>query len=376
MIARLKEMLLKELRQTLRDPRMRMVILVLPVVQLIIFGYAANTDVRHIAMAVHDLDQTVTSREIISRLVRSGYFDQVRIVEGDAEARDLLNRGTVRCVLRLNRGFEELVRAGRTAPLQLLVDGSDSNTASIVLNYAGRTVAEYSEDAQREQWARRRGAALEPGRVELRVRAWFNEDLASRNYYVPGLIGTIVSLMSLILTSMAIVREREIGTMEQILVTPIRPAEFILGKTLPFAGICLLDVVFVAGVGVLWFGVPIRGSWVVLLAGVLLFLMTTLGIGLFISTVSHTQQQAMMTTFFFFMPAMLLSGFMFPIASMPEPVQWVTYLNPLRHFLIIIRGVFLKGVGWEVLWPQMAALALLGTLTLGFTTRRFRKTLA
>jgi ABC-2 type transport system permease protein len=211
--------------------------------------------------------------------------------------------------------------------------------------------------------------------VELVSRAWFNRNLESRLFYVPGVIANLVLIITLMLTSMAVVREKEIGTMEQILVTPIRPLELILGKTIPFALIGFADVLLISLVGVFWFGIPIRGNPAVLLLGTALFLMSTLGAGLFISTVSQTQQQAMITTFFYAFPTILLSGFAFPIANMPEPVQWFTYGNPLRYYLVITRGVFLKGVGVDVLWPQMLGLAVLGTVTLGLAVRRFRKTM-
>jgi ABC-2 type transport system permease protein len=220
------------------------------------------------------------------------------------------------------------------------------------------------------------GSTRQPGQVTLQTRAWFNENLESRNFYVPGVVAMIVTLVTLLLTSMAVVREKEIGTMEQIMVTPITPVEFILGKTLPFALFSFVDVIIITLVGVLWFRVPIRGSLLVLFLATALYLMTTLGVGLVVSTVSQTQQQAMMTTFFFFMPAILLSGFMFPIANIPVVVQWLTYLNPFRYFLVIIRGIFLKGVGPSVLWPQMVALAVMGPITLWLASRRFRKTLA
>ena len=222
-------------------------------------------------------------------------------------------------------------------------------------------------------------AQMEPPRhqpVELRSRAWFNPDLKSRNYNVPGVIAVIVLLMSLLLTSMAVVREREIGTMEQLMVTPIRPIELILGKTLPFVLISYVDVLLVTAVGVLWFQVPIQGSFWLLLFGAGLYLMSTIGVGLFISTISRTQQQALMSSFFFYLPAVLLSGFMFPIANMPEPAQWITYVNPLRYFLVIIRGIFLKGSGLDVLWPQFAALAVLGALLLTLSSLRFQKRMA
>lgn len=210
----------------------------------------------------------------------------------------------------------------------------------------------------------------------MQTRSWFNENLESRNFYVPGVIAIIISLITLMLTSMAVVREKEIGTIEQIMVTPITPIEFILGKTVPFALISFLDVIIVALVGVFWFEVPIRGSLALLFLATALYLMTTLGVGLLISTISQTQQQAMMATFFFFFPAMLLSGFIFPIANMPIIIQWFTYLNPLRYFLVIIRGIFLKGVGFTILWPQMAALLVIGFITLRLATKRFHKTLA
>ena len=214
------------------------------------------------------------------------------------------------------------------------------------------------------------------GRVELETRTWFNENLESRNFYVPGVIAIVVMLITLMLTSMAVVREKEIGTIEQIMVTPITSAEFILGKTLPFALIGFANVVLVTLIGVFWFGVPIRGSLLMLFFATSLYLLTTLGVGLLISTQSRTQQQAMMSAFFFYFPAVLLSGFMFPIANMPQVIQWLTYLNPLRYFLVIVRGIFLKGIGPEVLWPQMFALAVLGVATLWLASRRFQKTLS
>ena len=290
--------------------------------------------------------------------------------------RELLDRGEVRVVLHVDKGFEEELRAGRTAQLQILVDGTDSNTAGIVLGYSARITGQFSQEILNAQMRRLAGSTRQPGQIELQTRAWFNENLESRNFFVPGVIAMIVTLVTLLLTSMAVVREKEIGTMEQIMVTPITRAEFILGKTLPFALFSFVDVILITLVGVLWFGVPIRGSLVLLLFATALYLLTTLGIGLLISTVSQTQQQAMMTTFFFFMPAVLLSGFMFPVANMPKVVQWLTYLNPFRYFLVIIRGIFLKGVGPGILWPQMLALAVMGPITLWLTSRRFRKTLA
>ena len=373
---RIKQMLIKEFIQVLRDPRMKAIVFLLPTIQLLIFSYAVTTDVRHIATAVYDLDNTVASRDFISRFKESGYFDIVEYVASEARNRELLDRGEVRAVLRLDKGFEEELRAGRTAPVQMLLDGTDSNTAGIVLSYSNKIVQQFAQEVLEGHLKRLQGRVRQPGRVELQTRAWFNENLESRNFYVPGVIAIIVTLVTLLLTSMAVVREKEIGTMEQIMVTPITPTEFILGKTVPFALISFADVIVVTAIGVFWFDVPIRGNLGLLFLGTALHLLTILGIGLLISTVSRTQQQAMMTTFFFFMPAILLSGFLFPIANMPWVVQWFTYLNPMRYFLVILRGVFLKGIGMGILWPQMVALALIGAGTLALTSKRFHKTLA
>jgi ABC-2 type transport system permease protein len=368
-------MLVKELIQVFRDPRMRTVIFVIPCVQTLIIGYAVTTDVRHAPTAVYDLDNSPSSRDLVARFVRSGYFDVVAHVDRDDRAQRLIDRGEALLVLRFNRGFADDLRAGRTAQLQVILDGSDSNTAGIVASYVNRITADFSQRAFVTRFLRLYGAVRQPYPIDLRTRAWFNANLESRNYYVPGVIVVVVSVVTMLLTSMAVVREKEIGTMEQIMVTPITAMEFILGKTLPFAAIGLADVSVITVVGVYWFDVPMRGSIPLLYLATVLYLMAMLGVGLFISTVSQTQQQAMMSSFFFLFPAILLSGFAFPIANMPLPVQWFTYLNPLRYFLVAIRGIFLKGVGWDILWPQIAALAVLGPLTLSLAVRRFHKTL-
>ena len=376
MFERIKHMLIKEFIQVLRDQRMKGVIFVFPVIQLLLFGYAVTIDVKNIATAVQDRDNSVFSRELVARFIKSGYFEIVAYVDSDRRVQDLLDRGEVQMVLGVSKGFGALIQSGRAAELQVIVDGTDSNTAGIVLQYCAKIAGEFSRQVLVSQSTKLRGATRQLPQVELETRAWFNENLISRNYFVPGVIAIIVTLLTLMLTGMAVVREKEIGTMEQIIVTPITPLEFILGKTLPFALIALGEVVLVTFVGVSWFEVPIRGSLLLLFLCTVLYLLTTLGIGLLISTISRTQQQAMMTTFFFFMPALLLSGLIFPIANMPLAVQWLTYLNPMRYFLVIIRDIFLKGVGADVLWPHIAALAVLGFFTLWFTSRRFKKTLA
>lgn len=376
MLERLKHMLLKEFVQILRDPRMKGVIILMPIVQAMVFGYAVTTDVRNVRTAIYDLDNSVESREILSRFTGSGYFSEIARVRNDSEAQRLVDDGTARVVLRVNHGFGSALRSGKSATLQLIVDGTDSNTAGVVLNYAGTITARLNEGVLIERLERAGPGNLAPSKVATRTRAWFNPNLESRNFYVPGVIALIVTLITLMLSSMAVVREKEIGTIEQIMVTPITQTEFILGKTVPFALIAYLDVIMISGIAVLWFDVPIRGSLPLLFAATTLFLMNTIGVGLLISTVSRTQQQAMMSAFFYYFPAVLLSGFMFPIANMPVVVQWLTHLNPLRYFLVIIRGIFLKGVGPSVLWSEMALLAVLGIGSLFLATRKFRKTLA
>jgi ABC-2 type transport system permease protein len=348
----------------------------MPTFQVLIFGYVVTTDVKHIPTGLFDLDNTPASRELAARFVRSGYFDLVEYVHSEARARDLLDRGKVQAILRVNCGFEGVLGSGRSARVQLLVDGTDSSAARIVLDYAARIVQQFSEEILTARLARPKASHQNPTRIDLETRAWFNENLESRNFYVPGVIAMIVSLVSLMLTSMSIVREKEMGTMEQIIVTPIRPMEFVLGKTVPFGLIALADVLGITIVGVFWFGVPIRGNLLLLLFATGLYLIITLSAGLLISTISRTQQESMISTFLFYFPTTLLSGFIFPVANMPKVIQWLTYFNPLRYFLVIIRGIFLKGVGINVLWPQMMALAIMGLITLWFTSRKFQKTLA
>jgi ABC-2 type transport system permease protein len=372
---RIYRMLVKEFIQVLRDPRMKALIFVMPVIQLIMFGYAVTTDVEHIKTAVCDLDKSPQSRALIDRFTASGYFTVAEATDNPARLGELLDRGRAVIGIQINRGFADDLRSGRVAAIQTIVDGTDSNTGTVAIDYAQRITQEFS---------RARAIPIEVSQVtqaqtspvELRSRAWFNPDLKSRYFNVPGVIAVVLLLISLLLTAMAVVREREIGTMEQLMVTPIRPLELILGKTLPFVLICFVDVLVVTAIGVNWFHVPILGSIWLLLFGSGLYLMSTIGVGLFISTISHTQQQALMSSFFFYLPAVLLSGFMFPISNMPEPAQWLTYLNPLRYFLVIIRDIFLKGSGWEILWPQFAALAALGAALLTFSSLRFQKRMA
>jgi ABC-2 type transport system permease protein len=369
---RIYRMMIKEFIQVLRDPRMRFLIFVTPVVQLIVFGFAVTTDVEHIKTAILDMDRSAESRALADQFTSSGYFDIIARPESPDALGELLDRTVEVAAIQIDRGFADDLAAGRQTEIQVLIDGTDSNTGTVAMDYAQRITGAFSRKRLDASMTQQEQAAPS-GLVELRSRAWYNPDLKSRYYNVPGVVAVILLMTSLLLTSMAIVREREIGTMEQLMVTPIRPMELILGKTLPFVMISYLDLVVVMLVAVYGFGIPIRGSGLLLLFGAGLYLMSTIGVGLFISTVSKTQQQALMASFFFFLPATLLSGFMFPIENMPELAQWITYVNPLRYFLVIIRDVFLKGSGMDLLWPQFLAQGALGVLLLTGSALRFRK---
>jgi ABC-2 type transport system permease protein len=362
---RIVTILRKELFQVLREPRLRMMVILPPVLQLIIFGFAVNMDVENARVAWWDQDRSAASRELGAMLSNSRYFEVVARPESDAEAQLLLDKGTVLSVVRVGPGFGADVDRGRTGQVQVLMDGTNSNDAGIVSAYVARIVSNLG----------RSRAGVASGGVDVHQRAWFNDELKSRNYFVPGVVMNIITIITLMLTAMAIVREKEIGTMEQLMVTPIRPIELMLGKTIPFALIGLFDMALATCTALLVFHVPFRGSVWMLLGSSGLFLLSTLGTGLFLSTISRTQQQAMMSAFFFFTPAFMLSGFTFPIRNMPEGIQWVTYLNPLRYFIEVLRGVFLKGTGVEILWPQLLAMGSIGVVILLVSAARFRKRL-
>jgi ABC-2 type transport system permease protein len=379
---RIRVILRKEFIQALREPRMRVLLFIPPITQLLIFGFAVNLDVDRARIAWMDMDATPASRELRDRFTGSRRFDIVATPDNEGQVQRVMDRGEAQAVVRVLPGFARDLSRGRPAQVQVLVDGTNSNTASIVSNYAAGVIAEFSADQlslQQNVKVMSRGAtspvsAAVP-RVTAASRVWFNPDLYSRNYFIPGVIANIVMLITLMLTSLAIVREKEIGTMEQLMVTPVHPIELMLGKTLPFALIGLVHVTLITAAALVVFHVPLRGSFFLLLGCAVLFLMTSLGAGLFLSTISHTQQQAMMSSFFFSTPAFMLSGFAFPIRNMPEPVQWLTYLNPVRYFIEIVRGIFLKGAGVDVLWPQMACLAVYGVAVLGLSAMRFQKKL-
>jgi ABC-2 type transport system permease protein len=383
---RIRVILRKEIIQVLREPRMRALLFLPPILQLLVFGYAVTLDVDHARIAWRDMSHTPESRALRARFEGSGHFDVVALPNSEEDVQRLLDRSEVHAVVAVLPGFARDMARGRTAQVQVLLDGTNSNTASLVSAYAAEVIAEFSGDAapnpRKNQQTiqvtvRGPGGSGVPaaGPISPSTRVWFNPDLRSRNYFVPGVAANILLMVTLMLTAQAIIREKEIGTMEQLMVTPMRPIELILGKTLPFALVGMINMLLVTGVALLYFRIPFRGNFLLLTFCALLFLMTSLGAGLFLSTVSNTQQQANMGSFFFTTPAFMLSGFTFPIRNMPLAVQYLTYLNPLRYFMEIVRGIFLKGAGISILWPQMLILAVYGTAILGLSAVRFHKKL-
>ena len=348
MSGRLRFMLKKELIQTFRDPRMRFVLLVVPVFQTLVFGYAVTTDVNSVATGIVDLANTVESRSMVRQFLSSGIFLEKPVGNNYAGSWNAMDQGTIQAMILINRQGQ----------MQFVTDGSRGISSGVTSGYAAEIIRGNSQ-----------------GAVTMESRAWYNPLLESRNFYVPGVIAMMVLVITLILSSMAVVREKEIGTMEQIMVTPIKRWEFILGKTLPFAAIGMVNVLLVSAVAVLWFNIPLRGSIPLLVLSSVLYLMNTLGMGLLISTVSRTQQQAMLSSFFFIFPATLLSGFAFPIANMPPVIRAITIVDPVRYMMTILSEIFLKGNGLQVLWPDLLALFLLGTALLTTATLRFRKSL-
>ena len=381
---RILAILWKEFFQTLRDTRSRLLLIGPPLLQLVLFGYAVNLDVEHAPTAWMDMDRTPESRELLAAFQGSRYFQIMALPATDTEVQDLMDHGKVQAVLRVLPGYARDVKRVNSASAQILVDGTNSNTASIVANYATQIVLTHATKTLADrQNSRLVGLTAKTGGAAPAVipvltaqsRVWFNPDLVSRVYFVPGVIVNIIALVTIMLTSMSIVREKEIGTMEQLMVTPVTPLELIIGKLLPFAVVGVVEVALVVVAARLIFHVPIRGNILLLFGCSLLFLLSTLGVGLFISTISQTQQQAMMASFFFFMPAMLLSGFAFPIRNMPPAAQYLTYLNPLRYFMQIVRDLFLKGVGVDSLWQEILALFVFGMAILSMSILRFHKNL-
>lgn len=366
---------IKEFLQIRRDKRILGITLVAPIIQLLLMGYAATTDITNVPMAVCDLDHSESSRALVNRFVSSGYFTLECYALSHNEVDDIIDNGRAQIALVIPPQFGDDIKSGKTAPLQVIVDGSDGNTAGIVMGYTAQIASTYSHEIflQRQQ---RMASKLQVATLFGVIRVWYNAELKSRNFMIPGVIAMLLLVVTGMLTAQVIVKEREMGTLEQLIVTPIKPWQLVLGKLLPFTAIGMFDVVLVMTVGRFWFDVPMRGSPLLLIGCGGIFLLTSLGLGLFVSTVSRTQQQAMMTMqFFIFIPFIYLSGFTFPVENMPRAIQFLTYIIPLRYFLEIVRGIFLKGNGIDVLWPQMVALFAIGVATLGLSMMRFVKRL-
>ncbi len=366
---RVRVLVQKELRQLLRDPKTKRIVFAAPIIQLLLFGYAVNTDVRNVATIVVDQDQTGESRLLKETLTASGYFRIVEEAQEPVEIERALDGGSAVVGLQIPPGFAQDLKAGKEATVQVLIDGTSSNTATVAQGYAGRIIQEFASDRASE-----RGLALNGG-VDFRARSWYNPDLSSRVYNVPGVIGLLLLLMALLLTALAVVRERELGTLEQLMVSPINPKELILGKTIPVVVICMVDLAVITVIALLWFQIPLRGSIPALILASFLYILAGLGLGLFISTISRTQQEAFLTMFLFILPAIILSGFMYPVDTMPESFQHLTLLNPVRYFMEVVRGIFLKGQGVRELWTHFLILAFMGFLAVWGASKRFRKRL-
>jgi ABC-2 type transport system permease protein len=376
MLNRLRQMLIKEFIQLFRDPRARFGLIVPSILQVLIYGYAATFELHHIRIAVLDEEHSYESRDLLSRFESNGHFQLAATLVNRGQISNLIDRGKVTLAIQILPGFSELLRKSQSAPVQIVLDGSDSNTALIALGYINEITNSYGQEYAHDSLMRTAPQiAVHLPDVELARRPWYNPNLESRWFFVPGTIGSILLTSCLTLAAFAIVREREVGTLEQVMVSPITRLEFILGKTIPFFLLAMGQMILIMLIGRLWFEVPFHGSYMLLGIGTSVFLFSVLGVALLISTVSGTQQQAMIGSFFFIMPAITLSGFSFPISAMPRVMQWLTYLDPLRFYLIIIRYSFLKGGDWGVIWSQIFSLIVLATIFLAVSVQRFHKSL-
>jgi len=370
---RLRCLVLKEFLELRQNPRLFGIVIVAPIIQLTLLGYAATTDVKDVPVVVADGDRSPESRTLIGRFDASVNFTVIDTVTTVSEVDPYLQRGRAWIALNIPNGYGRAIHQGEPVALQVLADGTDSNSTTVALGYASALVSEYAQELMESMQPAKAGQP--PASIDYRIRVWFNPQLESRFFMIPGVLALLLLLVTANLAAMAIVREKELGTLEQLNVTPLRRWELIVGKLLPYGVIALIDVLLVTAVAVFWFEVPLRGSFWLLLVMSLLYVLCTLGLGLFISTVSDTQQQAMMTaTFFFLTPMIYLSGFIFPIENMPQVIQYATYLIPLRYFLVIVRGIFLKGIGLELLWRDALAMTAWGIIVLALAVARSRKT--
>jgi len=375
---RLRCLVRKEFLELRMNPRLLRLVVIAPILQLTMLGYAATTDVKNVPLVVADGDRSAASRELVARFEASPNFTVIDTVTAVNEIEPYLGRGRASLALSIPAGYGASIRSGRPVKVQVAADGTDSNSTTVALGYATSLIGGYAQElidraAAGPDTAPGRGAAAGPA-IDARIRVWFNPQLESRHFMIPGVLALVLLIVTANLAAMAIVREKELGTLEQLNVTPLRRWELIVGKLLPYGLIALVDVLLVVAVAVLWFEVPLRGSFALLFGMSVLYVLSTLALGLFISTISDTQQQAMMTaTFFFLTPMIYLSGFIFPIENMPAIIQPFTYLIPLRYFLVMVRGIFLKGIGLDLLWPQAAALGAWGVVVLALAVARSSK---
>lgn len=374
MPSRIWPIMWKEFIQIIRDPRTLGVMFFTPLLQLILLGYAATTDVRNVPLIVLDQDQSRQSRQLQAAFVESGQFAITQAVDSQATLASAIDRGLARAGLIIPPQYGADLIGGRGAQVAFVIDGSDPSVAGSSLS-AARLIGQVEATGVQQQVVLRRGGALTVSPLEMRTRVWYNPDMLSSVFMVPGLIGLVLQLQATLLTSSAIVRERERGTIEQLIVTPIRPFELIVGKILPYALVALLILAEVLLLGTLWFQVPIKGSLLLLLAIACLFLLSTLGIGLFISTVANTQQEAFLLTFLTLLPSVFLSGFIYPIAAMPPALGFLSNFIPLTYFITVMRGIVIKGIGLDALMPQVIALSMFAAVLLTLASLRFKKRL-
>ena len=371
--------IVKEFLQVRQDTRMLPVIFVAPVIQLTLFGFAVNTDVTRVPTVLVDQDRSAESRELVDRFVQSGYFELVGVEETAQAVEPWLLTSRAQVGLVIAPGFGSDLLSGRNPRVQVLVDGADSSATTVALGYSSAIIAGRAREVMADQARRlavRGGPMARAGSIELVPRVWYNPDLLSRWYFVPAVLALVLMVMTTMLSAMGVVREREIGTMEQLMVTPIRSWQLLVGKLLPFGVIGFIQVLLISAVAVFGFRVRLAGSFLLLLGLTMIFVLNSLGLGLLVSTVVRNQQQAMMgAVFVFIMPMVYLSGLIFPIENMPEVIQRVTYAIPLRYYAEIIRGVFLRGSGLDVLWPQAVVLTALGLALLTVAALRFQKRL-
>lgn len=375
MINRLISLIRKEFIQIVRDPRALAITFVMPVMMLILLGYAATNDVRNIALAVLDRDQSSASRSLIAAYKAADYFQLAYVVSTEEEMRRLIDNNSARAGLIIPPDYSEKVNSGRSAQVAFVLDGSDPTVASTALAAAVLIGQAQSTRIVTQRLERLGMSRASQSPIDIRTQVWYNPGLVSAYYMIPALIGQILQFLATMLTATSIVRERERGTIEQLIVTPLRPFELVLGKLTPYVIISFIDMLEVLIAGTILFRVPINGSLILLLCMAALFLVTTLGIGLLISTVANTQQEAMLTTMLTLLPSIFLSGFFFPLAAMPVWLQAISYVIPLRYFLIIARGIILKGVGIASLWQEIVALIIFAVLVMSAAASRFRKSL-